>query len=215
VFFFFAFFLAHLSPNLYNDKKIYIYGVDMNDKQCRICNKELQDNEPICSHCGYNDTGSDLRLSPSEMNNQFNLNFMPPEEKQRLTGIGGWLVLPQIGFLASICSLVPTLISSEYFLFQKIINGILFITVCIAVMAFYNKKSSIKRIMMIMYLSSVFALVLQLVIMHLAFKYIIHEQLAMEYTTTEISNIIRSSLSAAIWIAYFYKSKRVRLTFTN
>lgn len=142
--------------------------------------------------------------------------------------IGGWLVLPSIGLVITPFVLIYQIFSSEYFSsgiwqgfelggyenaqfltiylgFEIVYNVFFLVFTILAIILFFNKRTSAPKFMIFFY-----GINLALTIV---------ESFVMNQTglpdPTGASDIIKSIISAAIWIPYFLKSKRVKETFVN
>jgi hypothetical protein len=160
-------------------------------------------------------------------------NYNPiPFELADNRPIGGWLVLPAIGLIFSPIVLGFQIFSEDFFnhntwigindsgfeqsmnimiLFAaEIIYNFLFVTYSILVLIlFFQKRSSVPRLISILYVLSFIIPALDL---------FLSEQLVPGTSTAaenmaSYKSIGRSFVAAAIWIPYFYLSKRVKNTF--
>jgi len=124
--------------------------------------------------------------------------------KEKLKGIGGWLILPIIGLFVSIPILLYDIIStlSLYEMdsllgFSLFIDGAFIVFIIITLIAMFNKKKYLPKLMISFYLAN---FILQLVL---------------SMITEEYDSFLQSLISAAIWIPYFVKSQRVKNTFVK
>ncbi|MGE6575358.1 DUF2569 domain-containing protein [Paenibacillus xylanexedens] len=152
-----------------------------------------------------------------------------------VSGLGGWLILIQIGLFLTIILLavqlmqntLPALTSemwdifvsknSEYYhvlwgpliIFEAIYNVVFLLFTIYIVVTFYRKKAILPRLMIIYYSVS---LVLYTV------DYILVLQIPMMRELEDgggIQEIVKSVITCAIWIPYFIKSERVYNTFVR
>lgn len=150
-----------------------------------------------------------------------------------VSGLGGWLVLVQIGLYISIITLLVQLfvyhlplytteawglltskeseiyhpLTGPLLIFEALFSvALLIFCVCILIM-FYRKKSVLPRLMIIMYSVNFIFILLELILLF---------QIPFLRETEDgssIRDLIRSILVCAIWIPYFIKSERVHNTF--
>lgn len=150
-----------------------------------------------------------------------------------IAGLGGWLILIQIGLYFTIFTLLVQLfqynipafsedtweiftsIESEFYhplwgpviIFEALYN-ISFLVFCIYILfAFYGKKAVLPRLMIVFYSLSFFVGVVDLILLY---------QIPIIRETEDgssIRDIIKSAITCAIWIPYFIKSNRVKNTF--
>lgn len=150
-----------------------------------------------------------------------------------VSGLGGWLILVQIGLYLTMILLtvqlfqhslpafrsdtweVLTSLTSQYYhplwepvlIFEAIYN-VLFLFFCIFILInFYGKKSTLPRLMIIFYSVS-------LIIGVIDYLLVIQIPLASELEDgSSLRDIVKSVITCAIWIPYFMKSERVHNTF--
>lgn len=144
-----------------------------------------------------------------------------PTIDHRLAGIGGWLILPAIGFvltpLIALMSLVfllrmlPLIWAAGHgrivMLDMLLILVLLILTVSTA-LRFFRKKADAPRRIIALLIIAVASDVLLLIASMAAGT---DDDLALGATT----GLLRDGISAAIWIPYFRMSKRVKATFVN
>lgn len=140
-------------------------------------------------------------------------------EDARLTGIGGWLVLPAIGMIVSpLVNIYNMAVTAEALNnaptrlhaalnFELVTNFLLMIFCIIAAILFYMRKAAAPTTIIAM-----ISTVLILTVVESFMVYEISERLFEEFLLPEL---VRSVLVACVWIPYFLNSKRVRLTFTR
>ncbi|WP_367075035.1 DUF2569 domain-containing protein [Paenibacillus pabuli] len=166
----------------------------------------------------------------------------PPIEEQKrdyrppgVSGLGGWLILIQIGLLLTIVLLAVQLIQqivpifttetwelltskqSDYYhplwgpvlIFELVYNVLFLLFSLYTVFAFYSKKAILPRLMMIFYsVSLVVGIIDYLLLLQIPMASDLEDGSSMR-------EIAKSVLTCAIWIPYFIKSVRVRNTFVN
>ncbi|NMM52911.1 DUF2569 domain-containing protein [Paenibacillus aquistagni] len=151
-----------------------------------------------------------------------------------VSGLGGWLILIQIGLYLTLIGLIILIRDSFYnysdeiwqllstegtiyyhplwrpiFIFESIYNILFFIFTITILVQFYRKKSIVPRLMIIFYSLSLLIGI---------FDYIMMQQipLARELeAASSIRDLIKSTVTCLIWIPYFLKSERVMNTFVR
>ncbi|WP_369127929.1 DUF2569 domain-containing protein [Paenibacillus aquistagni] len=151
-----------------------------------------------------------------------------------MSGLGGWLILIQIGLYLTLIGLIILIRDSFYnysdeiwqllstegtiyyhplwrpiFIFESIYNILFFIFTITILVQFYRKKSIVPRLMIIFYSLSLLIGI---------FDYIMMQQipLARELeAASSIRDLIKSTVTCLIWIPYFLKSERVMNTFVR
>lgn len=167
--------------------------------------------------------------------NQQSREKEPPLLLLGASGLGGWLVLVQIGIyltiLLNILSLnndiLPafssdiweTLTSKDsivydpmwapLLIFELVVNTLFVLLGIFCLYIMYRKKSIFPKLMIILYSASLAVAILD---------YILLNQISIidEYDISgqdDVTVIIRSAITCAIWIPYFRKSERVQNTF--
>lgn len=162
------------------------------------------------------------------------LNRKVEEPPLGVSGLGGWLVLVQIGLYTSIIGRFVTMIQSfsmlgsetgslltspnspyyhpvwkPAFIFEGISSVIMLLFIIIILTSFYQKKRALPRLMIILY--SVNFLLLLMTVLLVNEIPIAKEVQGVNYTSTLIGGV----LGCAIWIPYFIRSERVKNTFRN
>ncbi|WJH30608.1 DUF2569 domain-containing protein [Paenibacillus sp. CC-CFT742] len=166
----------------------------------------------------------------------------PPIEEQKrdyrplgVSGLGGWLILIQMGLFLTIVLLAVQLIQqivpifttetwelltskqSDYYhalwgpvlIFELVYNVLFLFFSLYTVYAFYSKKAILPRLMIIFYSVS-------LVVGIIDYLLLLQIPMASELEDgSSMREIVKSVLTCAIWIPYFIKSVRVRNTFVN
>ncbi|MDQ0170638.1 DUF2569 domain-containing protein [Paenibacillus tundrae] len=166
---------------------------------------------------------------------------MQPQTKEQkvdyrplgISGLGGWLVLVQIGlyltmimvliqlFQYSLTALNPvtwqilTSDQSSFYhpwwgaiiIFEVTYNVLFFIFSIVTLVMFYRKKSVFPRLMIIFYSIS-------LAVSIIDYLLLLQIPIARELEDgSGLTGIVRLVITCAIWIPYFIKSERVRNTF--
>lgn len=152
-----------------------------------------------------------------------------------VSGLGGWLILVQIGLYGTLLLAtvqlftysIPTFTSetwplltskeSEFYhplwspliTFETIYN-VLLIAFCIYILInFYSKKRLLPTLMIVFYAAS-------LIVSFIDYLVLLMIPLAREMEDgSSMRDLIRSALTCAIWIPYFIKSERVQNTFVR
>ena len=141
---------------------------------------------------------------------------------------GGWLILPAIGLVLTPFIIINQLFTTEYFNkgiwegfelggyenhqflniylgFEIFYNISFLVFTILAILLFFKKRTSAPRLMMVFYFMTMTLTIIESFVMN---------QVGIPDPTGS-NDIFRSIISAAIWIPYFYKSKRVKETFVN
>jgi len=138
----------------------------------------------------------------------------------KLVGIGGWLVLPAIGLvLGPLVGLIGLLVLLGLFpelsaaghggvLTAEILAGLVLVLLQVyAATRFFGKKRNLPTVMTVLYVGTVVAAGVLLVI-ELAAG-------AQEFATESGKQLVRAVVAAAVWVPYFHLSKRVQATFVR
>ena len=139
---------------------------------------------------------------------------------QNLVGIKGWLLLPAIGFilgpivgaisLINALGVYPAVVKTKYAgvftLELLVIAGLLVFMIYVAILFFKKNRSAPSTIITLMVVNLVSALLLLVIELNAG---------ADAFAAQSGKQVIRSIISAAIWIPYFRMSKRVKATFVN
>ncbi|WP_229729813.1 DUF2569 domain-containing protein [Paenibacillus silvae] len=152
-----------------------------------------------------------------------------------VSGLGGWLILIQIGLwftlvmlLAQISQSVLPILNTEtweiltskdsaYYhplwgpviIFEAIYNILFLLFTVYVIVAFYRKKAILPRLMIIFYSLSLTVVIVDSLLL---------SQIPMARELADgssIRDIARSAIACAIWIPYFIKSERVQNTFVR
>lgn len=141
------------------------------------------------------------------------------------SGLGGWLILTQIGLFISLLTIGIQLtnlaveLSGEdiwglfpidlktYFVFILSSHILLLLFIVFIITQFYRKKAIVPKSMVIMYSANIAITIINFILIHQV-TYAGDAEIA-----SSIQAIIQAIISAAIWIPYFMKSKRVKNTF--
>jgi len=160
----------------------------------------------------------------------------PMVTQESARSIGGWLILPAIGFFTRPFFLAFDLISdTTYFnhntwvsvlqetdfasfsgfgvmLVYELLGNTFFLVFSLLILVqFLRKRSSLPRLVVI-YLSSTFIFI---GLDFIGANFLIDAQLLPDIQPEEIRNLASALFSVLIWVPYFLKSSRVRQTFIN
>lgn len=176
---------------------------------CPHCQKLNSFYLVFCDHCGKNMKFAD-----------YNQKSMPSHEEMRLTGIGGWLILPIIGlslsvlvsFLASFAAFALSngvVEVPDYYIpilnFEVVVNFLIAIACIIALVLLIKKKMSFPKVVIGIYVASCLFVIIDAMWA---------SSIGLDMSDM-MSGIVRTILTACIWIPYFLVSKRVKYTFTK
>ncbi|WP_339308958.1 DUF2569 domain-containing protein [Paenibacillus sp. FSL k6-2145] len=152
-----------------------------------------------------------------------------------VSGLGGWLILIQIGLFVTVILLavqlfqqiIPTFTTetwemltskqSDYYhplwgpvlVFEMVYNTLFLLFSVYTIFAFYSKKAILPRLMIIFY-------GLSLIVGIIDYLLLLQIPLAKELEDgSSIREIAKSVITCAIWIPYFIKSERVHNTFVR
>ena len=143
-----------------------------------------------------------------------------PAIDARLAGIGGWLLLPAMGFvlgligqsvaLAMSLGLCPRVMAAGYggaFTLQLIVQGVMLAFLIYAAVRFFGRKRDAP------------AATIALLILGLATSALLLlvelGSAAPELAVETGKSMVVQALNAAIWIPYFRRSRRVKATFVR
>lgn len=152
-----------------------------------------------------------------------------------VSGLGGWLILIQIGLwftlvmlLAQISQSVLPILNTEtweiltskdsgYYhplwgpmiIFEAIYNILFLLFTVYVIVAFYRKNAILPRLMIIFYSLSLAVVIVDSLLLS---QIPMAKELA---DGSSIRDIARSAIACAIWIPYFIKSERVQNTFVR
>lgn len=151
------------------------------------------------------------------------------------SGLGGWLVLVQIGLIATLFTVSFQLLSNnipsfsaEYWdilaskegqlyhrlwapliIFEAAANMLLLLMSVVTLVLFYRKKAIFPRVMILLYIFNLFISVTDYI-------FILNIPLARETGEgSGLRSIVRAVFTSLIWVAYFRKSDRVKNTFVR
>lgn len=144
--------------------------------------------------------------------------------------IGGWLVLPAIGLIFSPIVILVDLFSAEIFNntiwksisyttdYENMVSGLYvfetmydIIFTCytvVLIIMFFKRRAGVPKLMTIFYTSN-----LSILLLDTAFVGLLNESYANEAYDENMTQLIRTSIGAAIWVPYFNISQRVKDTF--
>jgi Protein of unknown function (DUF2569) len=190
---------------------------------CKQCAIELEENATVCAHCG-------AAIDSPAATNIESPDVPPPalgvptfSSGNDLEGIGGWLILVALGLgigpfvlLNGVYSdlrvfygaqfqadLAPYPGLATFILFETVSNSVFLLALIALNILFYRKKKSFPG-WMIAYLAFNCAVI---VVDHLvSLRYNSH---------ASPSAAIRSVVGTLVWIPYYVRSERVKVTFIN
>lgn len=172
-----------------------------------------------------------IDLEPFTTNDEKEISYKP----FGVSGLGGWLILVQIGLYLTIIGLliqivrynIPSLIDESWqvlmskdsalydpfwqplIIFNAFANISFFLFSITVLVLFYRKKSMVPRLMIILYSASLLIGIVDYILL-------LQIGIGKELDDGEsIRNIIKSSITCLIWIPYFLISERVQGTFVN
>jgi len=119
-------------------------------------------------------------------------------------GLGGWLVLPQIGLYLSILSNLVSLLRDPVNFFSGGWSVLMIAFIVVILVQLYKKKTILPTLIIILYSLGA---IIQLVSIFLARMGGFEFNVAYE--------LMRIAVPCLIWIPYFVRSKRVKATFVN
>lgn len=143
------------------------------------------------------------------------------------SGLGGWLIVTQIGLFLSLIlngiSLTGLIVElsdgnnwqfltsgfKTYLVFIIGYSILLLLFIIFILTQFYKKKVLVPKMMMIMYGVNLAVAVINFIVFQQV-TYAIEAEIA-----SLLKEVIQAGIAAAIWIPYFIKSKRVKNTFIN
>lgn len=152
-----------------------------------------------------------------------------------VSGLGGWLILIQIGLWFTVIMLLVqinqsmlTILNTETWevltvkdsglyhplwapviIFETVFNLMFLVFTVYVIVAFYRKKAMLPRLMIIFYSLSLAVGVVDYLLLY-------QIPIARELEDgSSIRDIARSVIACAIWIPYFRKSERVKNTFVR
>jgi hypothetical protein len=143
------------------------------------------------------------------------------------SGLGGWLVLPQIGLFLTALMLIYSILSLDvaffngeawdklsdqpgyraYLMFSIIYNISMLVFTIFSIVQFYRKKAMLPRLMVILYSVAISISIIDLIMLPQLTFITDQEKKAL------ITNLVRNMIAGGIWMPYFIKSKRVKNTF--
>jgi hypothetical protein len=157
---------------------------------------------------------------------------------RQISGLGGWLILIQIGLIYSLLSNIIQVIGNGIFnsttwskltdpasasydslwkpilITQLSFYSVFTLFVLFTLISFYRKKSYLPKLMITYYaVSFLFSVVNYILVLQID-----NLKTASDVSITQASLVIGLVISAiisALWISYFIRSKRVRNTFVN
>ena len=190
---------------------------------CAQCASELIEGSSVCTHCGA--TVVSLAVPSIEVPDSTPLPSEVPmfSTGSDLEGIGGWLIPTAIGLgvapfilLKGIYSDLVVLYGDRFqvglsqkpglaalILFESVSNSIFLLAMVSLNVLFYRKKRAFPG-WMIAYLAINSTLIL------------LDNLFALRYSPhAQMTGVIRTVVGSLIWIPYYLRSERVRVTFVN
>ena len=155
--------------------------------------------------------------------------WAPPEPPPLLAEkLGGWLFLPAIGLVLSPIIMLVTIgrnflalsndqagiVEAHYsgykasLIVENLVSVLLLAYVIYAAVMFFQRKSIVPKLMIILYAAYVVLAIGDLIMVALVFN----DKIALVVSAT-LPPVVRSTIIAGIWIPYFIVSKRVQRTF--
>ncbi len=125
------------------------------------------------------------------------------EQKEKLKGLGGWLILPAIGLIINSLALSYFSLESFMIILLEDFSFILFFVLDVAgacffiyttVLFFKEKRNLPKWMIFVLWYQFIYVIILSI-------------------STEGYSNVLGSLAAAWIWTSYFRESKRVKNTF--
>lgn len=156
-----------------------------------------------------------------------------------LKGIGGWLILVLIGLIMTLISIVVTLKDSmnlfqpevwhtittygsdayhplfgAWVIYDTIFNAFIIIFIICLLVLMFKKSRLFPKFMIFYFISAIF---LQGIDYYLSYTVLTDLPKVSEALGVypSIDGVFRALVSSAIWVPYFIKSKRVKVTFLN
>jgi len=156
-------------------------------------------------------------------------------EEEKLTGLGGWLILVGLGIVFSPVKIVTmvfpiymeifsngswellTTAGTQYYnsmwmpylLIEMIVNIVFLVTWLYIAFLFFTKKKLFKKVYIAMLVLSLLFIFLDAV----SIRLILPDEPIFDPDTTK--ELIRGLIAVLIWVPYVLVSKRVKLTFVN
>jgi hypothetical protein len=187
---------------------------------CAQCSAENQPGAVVCTKCG-----TTLQPAPHL--------FVPPlfaevglDADRHLEGIGGWLILVAIGLVFSPLVILGGATKSDLLFLTssrhqpflqkhhavhglilfEVITNLCFVAVLIGLNYLFFKKKRAFPTYMILYL-----------LFHLLAIALDHAgaRLSMPSAPSNLRPLVSAALAAAIWVPYYLRSRRVKVTFVN
>ena len=157
-----------------------------------------------------------------------------------LEGIGGWLVLPLLGLILTPLRQLRTLVVdilpafeagtwealtsqdstaysswwAPYFIVSAVVAVAMAVWAVLLIVLFLGRKRQLPTVISIFYLAGVLAAAFEL-ISSLMLDAELPELGIGATVATAVAGVVGTSIGSAIWIAYFFRSVRVRNTFVR
>jgi uncharacterized membrane-anchored protein len=190
-------------------------------KTCPSCGSKNLNSAVVCEDCGV--SIKKIALGPGSSMNQGQVEQLESNMEnvdQKYVGIGGWLILPAIGFVLGPIIGVIGLIASLgmysdvaragyggiYTIEIIVIIGLLCFLLYAATLFFKKKSNAPSTIITLLIVSLVSSCVLLVIELSAG---------AEPFAIETGKQLVREIIGAAIWIPFFRVSKRVKATFVN
>jgi len=169
---------------------------------CAQCKKPITIGDPFCKNCCRK--LSKKPVIPKEVS-----------EDKRVQGLGGWLVLLQIGFYWSIFALLDiffnNLLKEPFSLYLSVYVIGFAILLSISMILFYGKRKAFP----LFFIISLWLNLVYMITNGFSFPPFGNMQLFRLYLNIALIGSINSFVIAMIWTLYLTKSKRVKNTFVK
>lgn len=163
------------------------------------------------------------------------IDLQKPSTPLRKSGLGGWLILVQIGLIATLVLLLVQIVNftvpsfspdiwsrltseqSELYhplwgpvlIFEAVYNSLFIVFSFWCLIAMYRKQARFPKLMMIFYGVSLLASIADYGLMAQILRTLDLED------ANSLKDTVRAALTCAIWIPYLLKSERVKNTFVR
>ncbi len=161
-------------------------------KYCVNCGqKQHSPIQKFCSHCGTAYDDPDFHIEPVQDSKKVS------EDKNIARGIGGWLIIPYLGFYSSTAiGLLVLLRGDNSSLIQIVVHifiGLGLISAGIVSIVLIHKKSkSLLNAILVLYLLSFL------------------ESVNIAFINKAPWTVVGAAIGSALWITYFFRSRRVK-----
>jgi hypothetical protein len=209
--------------------------------QCQHCGSQLEEGAVVCVQCGQDAAGpwESVRPFPASESKLVSagaqqesvgpiLSAASGSADQELTGIGGWLILVAISLVVNPLQMLRTLLVVDLpFLAHSSHDSFLNAHPPNAILAAFEITSESALLLVLLLLNYLFyrkskrfpPLMIGLLIANFAYRAINHFSLVSLHPGLNHAKgaqaLVLMAISAAVWIPYFLRSRRVELTFVN